>query len=329
MSTFKTMDTKPIISNAEASLFDIGDGITFLELHGKLNIIEDSTLEILDLALDAVETNYSGMIIGTEDDHFSVGLNLIHLLDRAQSQNWNAISKTLRNLQKVCMRLRLSAKPVVAATAGMALGGGCELTFGADAVQAYTNSKLGLVEIRVGLIPAGGGTTEMMYRCLYGHNPSTPIQQLLTLVNEVFETIRQAKVSQNIEDAVNLGYLRKIDPISKQRNNHIQDAKQLALSLCKNGYQSPIPRQVLVVGKEGVHHLNQNIQQLVKDRTINEYEKFLAEKLIYVLCGGTLSTPQFVTEQYLLDLEHEIFLSLCGEPKTHAMIESTVKKSKK
>ena len=164
MSTLKTTDAKPIISNADASLIDIGDGIARLELHSKLNIIEDGTLEMFDAALDEVETNYIGMIIATEAKHFSVGLNLILLLERAKSQNWEAISGTLRRLQTVCTKLRMASKPVVAATAGMALGGGCELAFGADAVQAFTESSLGLVELRVGLIPGGGGTKEMALR---------------------------------------------------------------------------------------------------------------------------------------------------------------------
>ncbi len=329
MSTSKTADAKPIISNAEASLFDIGDGITYFELHGKLNIIEDSTLAILDSALDEVETNYSGMVIGTEADNFSVGLNLILLLERAQSKDWDSISKTLRSLQKVCTRLRLSTKPVVASTIGMALGGGCELVFGADAVQAFTNSKLGLVELRVGLIPGGGGTTEMAFRCLEGQPTSQPIQQLFTPVLTAFETIRQAKVSQNAADAVELGYLHKTDLIFAERANHLNDAKQLALLLWENGYQLPQPRDIFVLGENGHNGLKQHIQQLRQAGAVNDYEQFLAEKLAYVFCGGMLSAPQYVAEQHLLDLEHEVFLSLCSEPKTHAMIEATLKKGKK
>ena len=329
MLTSKTADMKPIISNAEASLFDIGDGIIYFELHGKLNIIEDSMLAILDSAIDKVETNFSGMVIGTEASNFSVGLNLILLLERARSKDWDAISKTLRNLQIVCTRLRHSTKPVVAATVGMALGGGCELAFGADAVQAFTDSKLGLVELRVGLIPGGGGTTEMAFRCLEGQDASASIEQQFTSVHTTFETIRQAKVSQNAADAVEIGYLRKTDLISTQRDNHLHDAKQLALSLWEDGYQSPQPRQVFVLGEDGLNYLKQQFQELRQANTINDYEQSLAEKLAYVFCGGMLSAPQYVAEQDLLDLEHEVFLSLCSEPKTHAMIESTLKKGKK
>lgn len=329
MSTYKPAGAKPIFSNEEASLIDIDDGITFFELHGKLNIIEDSTLTILDSALDMVETNHLGMVIGTEADNFSVGLNLILLLERARSKDWNSISKTLKNLQKVCTRLRLSTKPIVASTVGFALGGGCELAFGADAVQAFTDSKLGLVELRVGLIPGGGGTTEMAFRCLEGQKTSSPIQQLFSSVHTAFEAIRQAKVSQNATDAVEMGYLRETDLISTERENHLHDAKQLVLSLWESGYQSPQPRQIFVLGEEGFDHLKQHVQELQQAGTINDYEQFLAEKLAYVFCGGSLSSSQFVTEQYLLDLEHEVFLSLCSEPKTHVMIESTLKKGKK
>ena len=329
MSTSKTADLKPILSNAEVSLFDIGDGITYVELHSKLNIIDDSILDILDSALNEVETNYSGMVLGTEADHFSVGLNLILLLERARSQNWNAISTTLRNLQKVCNRLRHSTIPVVAATVGMGLGGGCELAFGANAVQAFTNSKLGLVELRVGLIPGGGGTTEMALRCLEGKDTSAPIQQLFSLVHTVFDTVRQAKVSEIDVDAVKLGFLRETDQITKQKANLLHDAKQFVISLSKSGYQSPQPRSIYVLGEEGINRIRQEVKQLRDDGTINDYEQSLAEKLAYVFCGGMLSGPQFVTEQYLLDLEHEIFLSLCGEPNTRAMIESTLNKGKK
>ena len=329
MSTLKTTDAKPIISNADASLIDIGDGIARLELHGKLNIIGDEMLEMFDAALDAVETNYAGMIVATEAKNFSVGLNLILLLERAKSQNWDAISATLRRLQAVCTRLRTVSKPVVAATVGMALGGGCELAFGADAVQAFTESSLGLVELRVGLIPGGGGTKEMALRCLEGQTLPAPIQDLFPSVNKAFDTLRESTVSQNAADAVELGYLRHTDAVSSNQETHLDDAKQLVLSMHEAGYSPLDPQQIFVLGEEGIARLNLQTHLLRQAGTIDDYTQYLANKLAYVLCGGTLSAPQFVTEQYLLDLEHEVFLSLCGKQETHARIEATLQRGKK
>ena len=320
---------KPIISNADASLMDIGDGIARLELHSKLNIIGDGMLEMFDAALDEVETNWTGMIVATEAKNFSVGLNLILLLERAKSKNWDAISATLRKLQAVCTRLRTASKPVVAATAGMALGGGCELTFGADAVQAFTESYLGLVELRVGLIPGGGGTKEMAFRCLEGQSPTTPIQNLFPHVNRTFDTLRESKVSQNAADAVELGYLRGTDAVSLDQEAHFEDAKHLVLSLHKADYRPPDPPQILVLGEEGIARLNLQTHLLREAGTIDDYTQYLANKLAYVLCGGKLSVPQFVTEQYLLDLEHEVFLGLCGQEETHSRIEATLQRGKK
>lgn len=320
---------KPIISNADASLLDIGDGIARLELHSKLNIIGDGMLEMFDAALDEVETNWTGMIVATEAKNFSVGLNLILLLERAKSKNWDAISATLRKLQAVCTRLRTASKPVVAATAGMALGGGCELAFGADAVQAFTESYLGLVELRVGLIPGGGGTKEMAFRCLEGQAPTTPIQNLFPHVNRTFDTLRESKVSQNAGDAVELGYLRGTDAVSLDQEAHFADAKRLVLSLHKADYRPPEPPQILVLGEEGIARLDLQIHHLRQAGTIDDYTQYLANKLAYVLCGGKLSVPQFVTEQYLLDLEHEVFLSLCGQRETHSRIEATLQRGKK
>ena len=329
MSTLKMTDAKPIISNADASLIDIGDGVARLELHGKLNIIGDEMLEMFDAALDEVETNYVGMVIATAAKHFSVGLNLILLLERAKSQNWDAISGTLRKLQTVCTRLRTASKPIVAATAGMALGGGCELAFGADAVQAFTESSLGLVELRVGLIPAGGGTKEMALRCLEGQTLPAPIQNLFPYVNKAFDTIRESTVSQNAADAMALGYLRHTDAVSSNRETHLDDAKQLVLSMHGAGYSPPEPQQIFVLGEEGMARLNLQMHLLRQADTIDDYTQYLANQLASVLCGGKLSAPQFVTEQYLLDLEHEVFLSLCGEVETHARIEATLQRGKK
>lgn len=329
MSTLKTTDAKPIISNADASLIDLGDSVAQLELHGKLNIIGDGMLEMFDAALDEVETNYAGMVIATKAKHFSVGLNLILLLERAKNQNWDAISGTLRKLQTVCTRLRTASKPVVAATAGMALGGGCELAFGADAVQAYTESNLGLVELRVGLIPGGGGTKEMALRCLEAQTLPAPVQSLFPYVNKAFDTIRESTVSQNAADAVELGYLRRTDAVSSNQETHLEDAKQLVLSMHKAGYQPPEPQQIFVLGEEGLTRLNLQTHLLRQADTIDDYTQYLANQLAYVLCGGKLSTPQFVSEQYLLDLEHEVFLGLCGEQETHARIEATLQRGKK
>ena len=329
MPTLKTTDAKPIISNTDASLIDIGDSVAQLELHSKLNIIGDGMLEMFDAALDEVETNYAGMIVATEAKHFSVGLDLILLLEHAKSKNWEAISGTLRKLQVVCTRLRTASKPVVAATAGMALGGGCELAFGADVVQAYTESSLGLVELRVGLIPGGGGTKEMALRCLDGQTLPAPIQDLFPHVNKAFDTIRESTVSQNAAEAVGLGYLRRTDAISSNQETHIEDAKQLVLSMHETGYSPPEPQQIFVLGEEGIARLNLQTHLLRQAGTIDDYTQHLANQLAYVLCGGALSAPQFVTEQYLLDLEHEVFLSLCGEQETHARIEATLQKGKK
>lgn len=327
--SLKTSDAKPIMSNAAASLIDIGDDIARLELHSKLNIIGDEMLEMFDAALDEVENNWTGMIVATEAKNFSVGLNLILLLERAKNKDWDAISATLRTLQAVCTRLRTVSKPVVAATAGMALGGGCELAFGADAVQAFTESYLGLVELRVGLIPGGGGTKEMAFRCLEGHSPTTPVQTLFPYVNMAFDTLRESKVSQNAADAVELGYLRRTDAVSSDQAVHPEDAKHLVLSLSEVDYRPPEPPQILVLGEEGIAQLNLQTHLLRQAGIIDDYTQYLNNKLAFVLCGGTLSTPQIVTEQYLLDLEYETFLSLCGQQETHARIEATLQKGKK
>ena len=250
-------------------------------------------------------------------------------MERAKDQDWEAISGTLRKLQTVCTRLRTTSKPVVAATTGMALGGGCEFAFGADAVQAYTESNFGLVELRVGLIPGGGGTKEMALRCLEGQTLPAPIQNLFPSVNKAFGTIRESTVSQNAADAQELGYLRRTDAISQNRETHLEDVKQRVLSMHKAGYNPPEPQQIFVLGEEGIARFDLQTHLLRRADTIDDYTQYLANQLAYVLCGGKLSTPQFVTEQYLLDLEHETFLSLCGEQETHARIEATLQRSKK
>ena len=174
-----------------------------------------------------------------------------------------------------------------------------------------------------------GGTKEMALRCLEGKTLPAPIQSLFLSVNKAFDTLRESTVSQNAADAVELGYLRHTDAVSSDQETHLDDAKQLVLSMHSAGYSPPEPPQIFVLGEEGIARLNLQTHLLQQAGTIDDYSQYLADKLAYVLCGGTLSAPQFVTEQYLLDLEHEVFLGLCGEQQTHARIEATLQRGKK
>ena len=319
--------SQSVKSNADASLIDMGDGVLCLEFHSKMNAIDNPSIEMMFEALDEVERNFEGLIIGNHADNFSVGANLALMLERARNGDWKALEAMISAYQRANMGLRLSPKPVVTAPTGMTLGGGCEIAFGADRICAAAETYIGLVEVGVGLIPAAGGVKEMAIRCLEDVPLDTDAEPF-PHIKRAFETIAYAKVSESAAHAKRLGYLREADTVSINRMHHLHDAKQLVLAMAAEGYQEPQPRQVFVLGEAGLDRLRSEIDLARRAGQLSDYDVKILNQLAYVLCGGELSTPQSVSENYLLELEREAFLGLCGEEKTHQRVEYTLKTGK-
>ena len=320
-------DNKVVQSNADASLIDIGGGVACLEFHSKMNIINDSTIEMMLKALDEVERNFVGLIIGNDSDNFSVGLNLVLVLEKARNKDWDAIDEILRNFQTANMSLRNSPKPVVSAPSGMTYGGGCEIVLNSDAACAAAETYMGLVEVRVGLIPGAGGTKEMILRC----QENLAIDRgaaAFPYVKRGFDTIAGSSVSESGQHAKQLGYLRDADYISINRRRHLYDAKEVVRSIAARGYQQPQPREMMVPGRNGLARFKLEIHQMLCAEYISGHDACVLKKLAHVLCGGELTSPQRVSEPYILDLEREAFISLCGEEKTQSRIEFTLKTGK-
>ena len=327
-SFYKTSSkSKPVKSNADASLIDMGDGVLCLEFHSKMNTIDNPSIEMMFEALDEVEHNFEGLVIGNHADNFSVGANLALMLERARNGDWEALEAMISAYQRANMRFRLSPKPVVAAPGGMALGGGCEIALGADRICAAAETYIGLVEVGVGLIPAAGGVKEMAIRCLEDV-PLDADVELFPHVKRTFEIVAYAKVSESAAHATILGYLRETDTVSINRTHHLQDAKQLVLAMGAEGYQEPQPRGVFVLGETGLDQLKSEIDLAQRAGQLSDHDVKILNQLAFVLCGGELSAPQSVSEDYLLELEREAFLGLCGEEKTHQRIEHTLKTGK-
>ena len=319
--------SQPVKSNADASLIDMGDGVLCLEFHSKMNAIDNPSIEMMFESLDEVERNFEGLVIGNHADNFSVGANLALMLERARNGDWEALEGMISAYQRANMRLRLSPKPVVAAPAGMTLGGGCEIAFGADRICAAAETYIGLVEVGVGLIPAAGGVKEMAIRCLEGVPLDTDAEPF-PHIKRAFETIAYAKVSESAVGAKRIGYLREADTVSINRLHHLHDAKQLVLAMAVEGYQEPQPRGVFVLGETGLIQLRSEVDLARRAGQLSDHDVKILNQLAYILCGGELSTPQSVSEDYLLELEREAFLGLCGEEKTHQRIEYTLKTGK-
>ena len=320
-------DKKVVESNADASLIDIGDGVACLEFHSKMNIIDTSTLEMMLKALEEVERNFVGLVIGNHSDNFSVGLNLVLVLEKARNKDWDAIDDIIRTFQMANMSLRYSAKPVVSAPSGMTYGGGCEVVLNSDAVCAAAETYMGLVEVRVGLIPGAGGTKEMILRCQENQSIDAGVDTF-PYIKRAFEAIARSSVSESGQHARQLGYLRNTDQISINRRHHLHGAKQMVRSIAVSGYQQPQPREVMASGRNGLAQFKLEIYQLRCARYISAHDAAVLNKLAYILCGGELTSPQHISESYILDLEREAFLSLCGEEKTQSRIEFTLKTGK-
>ena len=315
-----------IKKNAGASLIDIGDGVVSLEFHSKMNAIGGDTIAMMNYSIKEVGENFEALVIANEADNFSVGANLMMVAMAIQEAEWDEIALSVRQFQNANMNLRYSSKPVVVAPAGMALGGGCEITMHGDKVRACSESYIGLVEVGVGLIPGGGGVKELVLRATEG---TTAEEDLFPRIRKVSETIALAKVSTSAIEARELGFLRNGDQITMNRDRLIEDAKQTALAMVKEGYTAPRPRtDIPVMGEPALATIKLAIHMMVRGGFISEYDAHVARKLAHIITGGDLSRKTLVSEQYLLDLEREAFVSLCGERKTQERILFMLKTGK-
>jgi 3-hydroxyacyl-CoA dehydrogenase len=326
---------KEVERNSGASLIDLGDGVLCCEFHSKMNAIGADLISMLHKGLKRLETNFDAMVIANQAVNFSVGANLMLVLMGAQEQEWDELHLAVKQFQNANLAIKYALKPVVTAPQGMALGGGCEVSLHGARIQAAAEAYMGLVETGVGLIPGGGGTKEMMIRA-NEHAGGGEDLDLFHAMKPVFETIAMAKVGTSAEECRDLGFLRREDGVSMNRDRLVGDAKEVALSLVRNGYRPKAANwqegaqttQIKVLGEQFLSGAKLVIHMMQRGGYITDYDAHVGRKLGNILAGGALSSPQFVSEQYVLDLEREAFVSLCGEKKTQERIAHTLKTGK-
>lgn len=319
-------ENNKVWGNTGSTLFDYGDGILGLEFHTKMNALGAEIIEGINTAITLAEKDYRGLVIGNEAAQFSAGANLAMVFMYAGEQEYDEINMMIAGFQQTMMRTRFSSIPVVAATAGLALGGGCELSMHCDAIQAHAETYMGLVEVGVGLIPGGGGTKEMALRASLQYAKGDPEFNVL---EKYFTNIATAKVATSAHEAMAMDYINSNGKVTLNRSRLLSDAKQRAIELAEAGYTQPTEnKSIKVQGKAGIATFNAAITGMVYGKYASEHDAKIAKKLNYVINGGDLSQPTEVSEQYLLDLEREAFLSLTAEPKTLERIQSILFKGR-
>jgi len=321
--------------NSGASLIDLGDGVVCCEFHAKMNAIGADLIAMLHKGLKRLESDFDAMVIANQAVNFSVGANLMLVLVGAQEQEWDELHMAVKQFQNINLAIKYAPKPVVAAPQGMALGGGCEVSLHAAKIQAAAEAYIGLVETGVGLIPGGGGTKEMLIRA-NEHAAGGEDLDLFHALKPVFESIALAKVGTSAEECRDLGYLRREDGVSMNRDRLVADAKEAALALVHGGYkplaaswqEGAQTTQIKVLGEQFLAGAKLAIHMMLRGGYASEYDAHVGRKLANILAGGALTSPQLVSEQYVLDLEREAFVSLCGEKKTQERIAHTLKTGK-
>ena len=321
--------------NSGASLIDLGDGVVCCEFRAKMNAIGADLIAMLHKGLKRLDNDFDAMVIANQAVNFSVGANLMLVLVAAQEQEWDELHLAVKQFQNINLALKYAPKPVVAAPQGMALGGGCEISLHASKIQAAAEAYLGLVEVGVGLIPGGGGTKEMLIRA-NERAASGEDLDLFHAMKPTFETIAMAKVGTSAEECRDLGFLRREDGVSMNRDRLVADAKEAALALSRGGYKPAAASwqegaqntQIKVLGEQFLAGARLVIHMMHRGGYISDYDAHVGRKLAHILAGGPLSIPQHVSEQYVLDLEREAFVALCGEKKTQERIAHTLKTGK-
>ncbi|GAA4001273.1 3-hydroxyacyl-CoA dehydrogenase/enoyl-CoA hydratase family protein [Hymenobacter fastidiosus] len=311
---------KVVWKNAGASVLDLGDGILNVEFHSKMNALGSDVIQGLLKGVEIAEKDFRGLVVGNDGPNFSAGANLGLVYMFALDQEYDELNLMISQFQQAMMRMRYSSIPVVSAPHGLTLGGGCELNLHADRVVAAAETYMGLVEFGVGLIPGGGGTKEMTLRTAARYEDGEPEYNL---IRNTFMTISTAKVSTSAAEAFDLGFMRRGDEIVVNSNRVLAQAKAAAIELAEDGYTQPIQKtNIKVHGKGALGMFMTGVSAMKEGRYISDHDVKIANKLAYIMCGGDLSSPTEVSEQYLLDLEREAFLSLTGERKTLERIQS-------
>ena len=319
--------SKEVFKNSGVVVEDLGDGILNVEFRSKMNSIGGDVLSGLNKAIDLAEKDFAGLVVANQGKNFSVGANIGMIFMMAVEQEYDELNAAVKYFQDTCMRLRYSSIPTVVAPQAMTLGGGCEMTLHADRVVAAAESYIGLVEFGVGVIPGGGGSKEMTLRASETyHKDDVELNRL----REYFLTIGMAKVSTSAYEAYDLGILKPgKDIVVVNKDRQIAAAKEVAKFMADQGYTKPIERtDIKVLGKQALGAFLVGTDQMNAGKYISDHDKKIANKLAYVMAGGDLSEASYVSERYLLDLEREAFLSLCGERKTLERLEHMIKKGK-
>jgi 3-hydroxyacyl-CoA dehydrogenase len=312
--------TSAVLSNAGAEAWDLGDGVLGVTFKTKANSIDPDVIAMLHLAAEKAEEDFRAIVIANEGEHFCVGANLFGVVMAAGQKQWDELRKMVKGYQSATQRLKYARVPVVAAPYGMTLGGGLELCFGSDATQAAAETYAGLVEVGVGLIPGGAGTMNMLFRALDANVQGANVDTY-AIVTQVFKNIALANVATSAVEAQHFGYFAKSDGVSFDRARQLHEAKQRAIGMAESGYHPPIPRAFVLPGENGVATLGMMIDTLVAGGYASAHDALIARKLAVVLCGGAGGHTHEVTEQEVLDLECEAFISLAGEAKSQERMQ--------
>ena len=310
---------REVLANPEASLIDLGDGVALLEFHTKANALGPGTIQMIFDSLDKVRTDFDALVIGNRGRHFSAGANLALILQAIAEEEWEELDFMVRRFQQAAMALKYFEKPVVAAPFGRVLGGGTEITMHTHRAQAAAETYMGLVEVAVGLLPAGGGTKETLIRYT-ADIMALPDADPYPFLREALTNIGMAKVSMSAYEAKQLRYLRPGDGVTVNDDFLLHDAKQVALEMVRTGFTPPVPRKIKVTGESGFAYLKMLIYNLQEGRQITEHDAYIVTQIARVLTGGPVPYGTELSEQDLLDLEREAFLRLCGTEKTQQRI---------
>jgi 3-hydroxyacyl-CoA dehydrogenase len=304
----------PVLKNNSAEAWDLGDGVLGVTMKSKMNSIDGDVLMLLDQAASKAEQEFTGIVLSNEGEHFSVGANLFLVVMLAQQKNWDQIGLGVKAMQDVAQRLKYARVPVVAAPFGMTLGGGLELCLACDAVQASAETYSGLVEVGVGLLPGGAGNMNLLWRALEGQ-PEGMNVPTLEIVAQVFKNIATARVATSAEEGKAFGYFRRTDGVSFDKARRVAEAKQRVLGLAA-GYHPPTPRAFVLPGESGIATISMMLETMNAGGFASAHDALVGRKVATVLCGGAGGAAREVTEQEMLDLEREAFVSLCGEAKS-------------